>query len=793
MVLETLRYARKTFEENTKKVCYTIYKFVFCVILKQIIFTYALSVFCVSAFAQPQTNNWFFASRNGLNFSSGNPVNIVGGQISVMEGASAISDSNGQLIFYSDGINVFNKNHVRMPFGYGLAGGYGSSTQSCIIVPKTIDGTQYYIFTADEEGGSRGFRYSVIDMTLDGGNGDVITKNVPLLTPVCEKITAVLHCNRRDYWVITHRYGSDAYYTYLASDTGVNIVPVISHTGSFIPITYATMGGALKASPDGKKLVAAHGDIGIELADFNNQTGVVSNATGIYNNSIPGIPYGVEFSSNSSLVYVSVTHYWEPADFKRYSGVFQFDISLPTIPAIINSRVQLVKYVSGNEMGGLARGPDGKIYMAQYQKPYLSVINSPNTYGLGCNFVSTGFDLPSESRFSVPNFVNKFRTTDSFTVGSGNCVNIPVAFNYIPVGNLISILWNFDDLSSGAQNFSTLSNPLHNFSAEGIYNISLIKYGTCGNDTLTRQIMVGDVSVNLGIDTGFCEHSSLLLNPNSAGSNTYVWQDGSTSPTYAALTAGLYWVQVSSNSNGCVKRDSIILIPKRSPLVDLGKDTILCEGQTMVLDAQNAGSEYTWQDNSTMQTFHVNQNGTYWVTVTIDGCTGKDTITVFNDTKPQFSLGLDQYLCAGHSLQLVPGISGASYIWQDGSTNSTYLVTAGGLYYVDIRNSCGATKDSINIINGNCEVYIPSAFTPNNDGLNDYFRVGGTTLVTEFSMQIFDRYGHMIFVTRDKNAGWDGRFKNKDLPAGGYVYVVNYKKTNSSKAELVQGTVILLR
>src|ERR1043165_1653453 len=82
---------------------------------------------------QPQTNNWFFTGNNGLNFSSGNPVNITGGQITVMEGASAVSDKNGQLLFYTDGIKVWNKNHAIMPNGQGLAGGWGSSTQSSII------------------------------------------------------------------------------------------------------------------------------------------------------------------------------------------------------------------------------------------------------------------------------------------------------------------------------------------------------------------------------------------------------------------------------------------------------------------------------------------------------------------------------------------------------------------------------------------------------------------------------------------------------------------------------------
>ena len=105
------------------------------------------------ASSQPQINNWFFSSYHGLSFSSGNPT-YMPGTIGVNEGGSAVSDHNGQLLLYSDGIRVWNKQRAIMPNGSGLTGGYGSSTQSCVIVPKTFDESQYYIFTTDEEGGN---------------------------------------------------------------------------------------------------------------------------------------------------------------------------------------------------------------------------------------------------------------------------------------------------------------------------------------------------------------------------------------------------------------------------------------------------------------------------------------------------------------------------------------------------------------------------------------------------------------------------------------------------------------
>jgi hypothetical protein len=216
-----------------------------------------------------------------LNFSTGSPTYLGGGQVRVMEGCSAISDRNGLLLFYTDGIHVWNKLHQIMPNGSGLEGGYGSSSQSSIIVPKTADGSEYYVFTADEEGGPWGLKYSIVNMGLDGGNGDVTVKNSPLVTPVSEKLAAVRQCNKKGYWIICHKFGSDAYYAYSATDTGVNPNPVITHIGSFIPIAYYTMAGCLKSSPDGKKLAAGNFTFGLELFDFDNRTGTISNGTTI--------------------------------------------------------------------------------------------------------------------------------------------------------------------------------------------------------------------------------------------------------------------------------------------------------------------------------------------------------------------------------------------------------------------------------------------------------------------------------------------------------------------------------
>lgn len=750
--------------------------------------------FVSTLYSQPQTNNWFFSGRNGLNFSSGNPVNIPGGQIIVMEGASAVSDKTGQLLFYTDGITVWNKNHGIMSNGQGLSGGYGSSTQSCIIVPKTRDEKQYYIFTTDDEWGPRGLQYSIVDMSLNGGLGAVTIKNSPLVTRCSEKVTAVRHCNKKDYWVITQKGGTNAYYAYLATENGVNPNPVISNTGSFLPIGYYTMAGQLKSSPDGKKIVAINKTIGVELSDFNNQTGVLSNTNELFENNNSG-HYGAEFSNDSKMLYTYIHGYWDDVDITRYSGVFQFNISLPSIQQIRSSKFEVFRQQPLNAGSSLQRANNGKIYLNQYEKSYLSAINSPEISGTGCNFIEMAVTLPNIGKASLPNFINDYNTsTDSFRVNNtGTCINLPISFSYTVTGDVTALLWDFGDPLSGSQNSSTIANPSHTFSSANNYTIRLIKYSPCGNDTLTKQIIVGDLQVNLGSDTTICENSSYTLIPQTSGATSYLWQDGSTNSTYSASSSGVYWLQVSNNTNGCIKRDSIILSTKPLPILNLGRDTTLCPGASLQLNASNSGAQYIWQDNSTSQTFLVSNPNTYWVEVNLNGCRKRDTINVTSLTKPQFSLGPDQYLCPGLTLLLSPNLNNVNYTWQDGSSNNTYLINKNGIYYLDISNSCGTFRDSINILPGNCTIYVPSGFTPNNDGLNDKFQALGTGLVSEFELVVFDRSGQLLFRTKDKNGYWDGDFKGNKMPSAIYVYMIMYKELNRTEKKILKGTFLLAR
>jgi large repetitive protein len=266
-----------------------------------------------------------------------------------------------------------------------------------------------------------------------------------------------------------------------------------------------------------------------------------------------------------------------------------------------------------------------------------------------------------------------------------------------------------------------------------------------------------------------------------------------TNPLFTGLAQGAYTVSVKDANTCAVTKSAIIAMNNNAPVVNLGNDITLCEDNTLLLDATNSNATYLWQDNTTNPTYFVTTAGKYFVAVTRQGCIAKDTINITYNLKPKFSLGADSRLCMGSIITLNPQITGVSYLWQDGNTSPTYTITQPGLYSLTATNTCGATTDFITIGNGVCNLYVPNSFTPNGDTKNDVFKASYGDNVTQFHLQVFNRYGQIIFETKDKNKGWDGTFKGSRQPYDGYVWLIQYKTAVNNKMQKLQGSVLLIR
>lgn len=760
--------------------------------MKKTVLTFLFWFVFISSFSQ-RGNNWQFGFNAGIDFSSGIPVPTNYSQMTQLEGSSSICDMNGQLMFYSDGTKVWNRQNIVMPNGTGLSGNY-SSTQSSMIVPFPADLKRYYIFTVDFIGGASGLCYSIVNMDLDGGMGDIEIKNIQLVTPTIEKITSVNHCNGKDVWVITHRGGSDEYYAYLVTGTGIQ-PPVISHSGRTAPFGSI---GYLKASPDGSRLAAAQWGIGLDLFDFNSVTGTITNRKAVINaGGNSALPYGLEFSPNSKLLYVSSSKY------NPVSGIYRYDISQynnldAPVATIISSRTELdadsMAFIT-NSFSAIQLGPDGKAYMTLFAYPFMAVINNPNLPGAACNYRRNGLTLlpGTTCSYGLPDFNQSyFKSNFSFVTA---CQNNTVDFIYSRSGDVQSVIWDFGDPASGAGNISTLDSPQHIFSAPGVYTVKLVTFLPCRNDTFIKKVSVDPFTVDLGADKSVCADSLFLLDPHSGSNRLYKWQDNSSNSTLSSRQAGLYWVEVSRADGTCQTRDSILITQKPNPLLNLGKDSILCEPNQLLLDATNPGANYRWQDNSNGSMYTVGKAGRYFVRVDMNGCIASDTILIETKKLPAVYMVTETGVCPGMDIQLTPiyhNTDNASYLWNTGSTEQSIMVQTAGRYQVDVSNNCGTSSAAIQVYNGACKLFVPSGFTPNNDGKNDLFKAEYGENVIRFKLEVYNRWGQRVFHSNNIRQGWDGRINGILQPAGVYAWKITYTLYNEPSVKFLKGTTILI-
>ena len=414
--------------------------------------------------AQGEANNWYFGSNAGITFNTNPPSAVFDGQLNTLEGCSSISDTGGNLLFYTDGRTIWDKNHDIMPNAdyFGGTGLHGdpSSTSSGLIVPHPTNTDIYFVFTVDEphqdnanaypnqgpadqignpipnyqegeqytvpeedDGFNNGLNYSIVDISLRNGLGDVVQgeRNNPLITydennfsnqsyKCAEKITAVIGADCETIWLITHFINN--FYAFLIDEDGVNENPVISQLAPTIGLAGYRRNalGYLKASPDAERLLMANTQTAntgtangnVYLYDFDNATGIVSNPLQLINNIRP---YGVEFSPDSKKAYATSSIGQENA------LIYQWDLNADDISSSIYTQPTAMLQATAIQLG-----PNGKIYTPQISTARLNVINNPNELGENMNYSSSTLNgavalqgLPAY--FGLPPFIQSIFTS----------------------------------------------------------------------------------------------------------------------------------------------------------------------------------------------------------------------------------------------------------------------------------------------------------------------------------------------------------------------------------------------
>ncbi len=431
-----------------------------------------------------------------------------------------------------------------------------------IIVPKPGSINLFYIFTVDGRTTNPnytrvGLRYSIVDITLDAGLGDITNdKNIQVANAsnAAGRLTAVRHGNNKDIWIITFLYEEGNYAAYLLTENGLNPNPIKSKSLVTLGINLQNP-GCIKVSSDGRQLFN-YGDYpGVERCDFNLYTGLVSIN---YLFTTPGSSsanYSLEFSPNNKFLYLS-----------DVSTVHQYDVSIQEKNAFISSAIAIGNF-GPTLSGDYQLGNDGKIYIAQYTEAYLGVINYPNLPGISCGFQKNAVDLLGRNNnTTLPSFIPTYFTRFDFT---GHCIGD--IFNFTPNFNPPpdSIHWSFGDPLSGMADTSTLHSPSHTFTSAGKFTVTVfVRYPDGRTEETSREVTVAGLpQPNLGPDLTVCKGTSIQLSPGSFTS--YLWNTSVGSPTLTIADTGYYWVEVV-NDTGCINRDTLHLSWFRQPTIDEG-------------------------------------------------------------------------------------------------------------------------------------------------------------------------------------------------------------------------------
>ena len=326
----------------------------------------------------------------------------------------------------------------------------------------------------------------------------------------------------------------------------------------------------------------------------------------------------------------------------------------------------------------------------------------------------------------------------------------------------------------------------------------------CSSPTSPVGLHVDPEPVISGISP-ICEGTDLNISVAEGSYVTWLGPNGFTAtgrkisiPKATTVNSGLYTANVTYNA-GCVlnflsKKEVVV---NKNPIhISIPADTTLCKGTTLTLDATNsAGALYVWSTGENTPAIQVKNDGLYAVIVYAGTCTKEDTTRVHVVGLPTVSLRTDTVLCFGDTLLLNPVVNDATkYKWSTGAVTRGITISQKGQYSLQVSNSCGTHSASVNIRYIRCaeEILVPSAFTPNKDGLNDVFRPIQDASIKQFRMKIYNRWGQIVFSSSDISKGWDGTINKIQQSIGAYVWVIEYT-SKTEKHYTIKGTVTLIR
>jgi len=596
-------------------------------------------------------NQWYFGERAGIDFNNGPVAILDGNNQDAEEGCATISDVNGDLLFYTNGVTIWNREHEVMANGDNI-GGDEQSAQNSLIMPFAGDETLFYVFTTEQVYGDEAYalRYSIVDMKGDTALGKVVIKDVKLMENSTERITGSGFTG--DDIIVAHEFGNNMFRSFLTGETGLSgaIFSPAGEVHDFMNELSAT--GYMKISPNFNVIaVNIPGTNQIEILDFDE--GEVSNPRLIDTGETE--LYGLEFSTSGNRLYATTS-----------SELIQYDLdSLDSAdPATDIENTKFDGYTSGSGYGALQMGPNGQIYMAVDNAGTVGTISSPDGDDDENGFNPTGFNLEGRtSRLGLPNFAQIENTPSqepSITVTEG-CVGQVSTFTAVgrdPNNSIETYLWIFGDGASAAVQDTT-----HTYASPGTYTVQMILSNRCDVDTtLTTTITIDNLPENPTVpsDTALCDQPVVLEAwPVDNPDFSYYWSTGETTRQITVTEPNIIDVAIINEVTGCPSDTVSVFLADARPQVELGDDQLLClDDPTGTLDAQVVNATtYTWTIDGAISgsdrtlTIDTSTPGTFEYAIEVVnsfGCTNSDTVLITIQDGPDITVVSNQTTGCGN-------------------------------------------------------------------------------------------------------------------------------------------------
>ncbi|CAN5409054.1 hypothetical protein BH23BAC1_BH23BAC1_35230 [soil metagenome] len=590
-------------------------------------------------------NIWYFGQGAGMDFNGEVTEALVnpGIQMNAPEGVAVISDRNGDVLFYTDGETVWDREDNVMLNGEDI-GGSQNSSQSSIIIPFPDDETLYYIFTTDALYGDFVLRYSIVDIKGNDGLGEVIAKDIPLFEKSSERITAIE--TGSGYLIIAKEYGNNTFRVYPIDENGIG-APVLSSVGSVHSMGNPASGeGYMKISPDGSKVaVAIPGPPNaVEVFDFNDSTYTLSNPIRLELDN-DETPYGIEFSPDGNMLYVSTNN-----NGSGPSRLYQYQLTYTKEQLEDKNNRNLIDS-SPATFGALQVGSDQSIYLAVNGSPVLRQITNPTSNADSTNIVVIDFDLEGRiSNLGLPNFIQSIfdQPGDPTMSYSALCVGNESNFVGTPASDIDVFRWTITMLANDSiVHTDTELETVFTFEQAGEYLLEFNVSNRCGYDTTlidTINILGPPDPPTLPESIAICDGPVVLeAAPATATGLTYLWSTGDTTRTVSIDYQTFVSVTIF-NEEGCFS-DGEMLVYDGRPEVDLGPDVFICQNEPLILDSQQADATITWTSNGTQvgteRRLQVDTStpGVFQIAVAVidplTNCVGRDTILVTINVIPE--------------------------------------------------------------------------------------------------------------------------------------------------------------